>query len=134
MHVYKDKPRRKKKCNNNIIYHIPCMDCCSFYIGQTSKDLKVRINQHKYSVRTGQTSNALFVHLSEQSHRINWSQSTVIARCNDFRSRNILESAIIQITSEENCNLSPGQFSLDPLILNSFKKDLKEIISKVSVN
>ena len=126
--------KNSPKCNNNIIYHIPCMDCCSFYIGQTSKELKVRINQHKYSVRTGQTSNALFVHLSEKSHRINWSHSSVIARCNDFRSRNILESAIIQITSEHNCNLSPGQFSLDPLIISSFKKDLKEVISKLSVN
>ena len=125
--------KNSPKCNNNVIYHIPCMDCDSFYIGQTSKDLNVRINQHKYSVRTGQTSNALFVHLSEKSHRISWPNSSVIARCNDFRSRNLLESAIIQITSRDNCNLSPGQFAFDPLILNLFKKDLKDIISKFSV-
>ena len=126
--------KNSPKCNNNIIYHIPCMDCPSFYIGQTSKDLNVRINQHKYSVRTGQTSNALFVHLSEKAHRINWPNSSIIARCNEFRSRNLLESAIIQITSKDNCNLSPGQFSLDPLIINMFKKDLKDIISKFSAN
>ena len=110
------------------------MDCSSFYIGQTSKDLNVRINQHKYSVRTGQTSNALFVHLSEKSHRINWPNSSVIARSNEFLSRNLLESAVIQLTSQDNCNLSPGQFSFDPLILNMFKKDLKDIILKFSVN
>ena len=126
--------KNSPKCNSNIIYRIPCMDCSSFYIGQTSKDLNVRINQHKYSVRTGQTSNALFVHLSEKSHRINWTNSSVIARCNEFRSRNILESAIIQITSQDNCNISLGQFSLDPLLINMFKKDLKDIISKFSVN
>ena len=29
----------------------PCMDCDSFYIGQTSKELSVRVNHHQYCVK-----------------------------------------------------------------------------------
>ena len=116
--------------HDNVIYNIPCMDCAAFYIGQTSKGLGKRLVQHKYSVRTGQCSNALFIHLSENNHRINWNNSNVIAKCNDFRSRNLLESALIQITSGSNFNLSPGIVSLDPCLISMFKRDLKDIISK----
>ena len=122
------------KESNNIIYKIPCLDCSSFYIGQSSKDLEVRIKQHKYSVKTGQTSNAIFIHLSEKSHRINWAESSVIARSKDFFSRNLLESAIIQLTSSCNFNLSPGIYYLDPGIRKMFERDLKDKITDIISN
>ena len=51
--------------DNSVVYRIPCKTCNSFYIGHTGKDLKSRIAQHKYSVRSGQQSNALFTHVSK---------------------------------------------------------------------
>ncbi|UYV66885.1 hypothetical protein LAZ67_4003230 [Cordylochernes scorpioides] len=45
------KINRKKKNKNNVIYKIPCKTCPATYIGETSKALKERINQHKAALR-----------------------------------------------------------------------------------
>ncbi|EFN68160.1 hypothetical protein EAG_12640, partial [Camponotus floridanus] len=33
--------------NNNIIYQIQCKDCDATYVGQTKRQLKTRIKEHK---------------------------------------------------------------------------------------
>ena len=117
--------------NHNVIYTIPCKDCNSMYIGQTGKDVTTRINQHKYSVRTGQTSNSLFVHLQDKEHRINWSDNQIVCKSNTFLNRNIIESALIQLSWNENLNISKGLYSFDPLTLQILKGDLRSLIDKV---
>ena len=37
---------------------------------------ETRLKQHKYSVRTGQESNALFVHLRDTKHCIDWDNAS----------------------------------------------------------
>ncbi|KAF7676601.1 hypothetical protein TCON_2684, partial [Astathelohania contejeani] len=103
-------------------------DCDSYYIGQTSKDLKFRISQHKYSVRSGQISNALFIHLSEKSHQIDWDGSSSITNCKSILDRNIIESALIQITKPSNLNISTGLYNLDPFLIDLLKRDLSKLI------
>ena len=115
---------------NNIIYKIPCKDCPKFYIGQTSKPLQFRLSQHKYCIRSGLTNNALFVHLSENSHRINWDESTEIMHCNTSIKRNILESALIKISWSDNFNINEGLYNFDDIILKYMKKELKAILPK----
>ena len=105
-------------------YKIPCNDCNQFYIGQTSKALNVRIKQHQYDIRLGKISNAIFCHQSNYNHSINWRDSCVVKRCNDFLTRNAFESALIQYTSAHNFNMSPGWFSFDHIILKKLIKQL----------
>ncbi len=54
--------KNSPQCNEEYICTVPCKDCNRFYIGQTGKTLEQRKKQHKYSVRTGQESIALFMH------------------------------------------------------------------------
>ena len=109
---------------NGLIYKIPCKDCSDFYIGQTSKSLTKRIQQHKYCVRSLNDNNALFLHSVDSSHAINWENSNKVVRCNDYTKRIIMESALIKLTWGSNFNTSHGIVKLDNIILNFLKADL----------
>ena len=88
------------------IYKIPCNECNQYYIGQTGKSLDVRIKQHQGSVRYGQESNAIFCHVRDNDHRINWSDSRILIKSSNFQERNIIESIIIKNSFNDNSNLS----------------------------
>ena len=96
-----------------------CKDCDKFYIGQTGKSLETRLKQHKYSVKTAQDSSALFVHLRDNNHRIDWSSSSSIAPCKSYMNRNIIESALIKKTENSNINQSSGMYKLDSFMTDN---------------
>ena len=116
--IIKNSPLCKAAC----IYEIPCKECNKRYYGQTGKQLAVRLKQHKYSIRTAQTSSALFVHLSNFNHRIDWDQSKELVYCEDIVKRNIIESCLIKFNNANVLNLSPGLFKLDAFIINEVVK------------
>ena len=107
------------------IYTIPCKDCNQKYIGQTGKELELRIKQHQYSVRTGQLSNALFVHMNDNNHSIDWNASSVVFCCGNLVQRNLIESALIKCFNDNIMNVSPGLFKLDSYIVNVLAKKFK---------
>lgn len=121
--LIKNSPENKEGC----VYKIPCKNCNKCYIGQTGKELNVRLKQHKYSVRSGQMSNALFVHLRDFNHCINWEEAKVIVKSNSYLNRNIIESSLIKDTFVNNLNLSHGLYKLDNFII-------KKIVSQTLVN
>ncbi len=63
--VYNKLIKNSTQCNEGCIYTVPCKNCNRFSIGQACKILEQRKNQHKYSVRTGQQSNALLIHIRD---------------------------------------------------------------------
>lgn len=108
-HLIKNSPELSPGC----IYSIPCKDCEKKYIGQTSKTLEKRITQHKYSIRTGQESNAIFLHLRDTTHTIDFDNTMEIIKCPDTIERNIIESGIIQFDFENLINVNTGLYRLD---------------------
>ena len=110
--LIKNSPENSVGC----IYKIPCKRCNKIYVGQTGKELNTRVKQHKYSVRTGQESNALFVHMRDEDHCIDWDNASPILCCKSVLSRNIVESSIIKNTESVNMNLSCGMYKLDKFI------------------
>ena len=111
--------------STGCLYAISCKDCDKKYLGQTGKELSVRLNQHKYSVRTAQPSSALFVHLSNFNHRVDWANASKMLSCNDIVNRNIIESAFIKTHFEKLLNLSPGMYKLDNFIIDKIVKTFK---------
>ena len=97
------------------------------YVGQTGKELSVRLNQHKYCVRTGQMSSALFVHMNNFNHQIDWANSNQIVNCKNIIKRNIIESAFIKVCPQSILNISPGMYKLDPLIVKEIVNQFKFI-------
>lgn len=102
--------------DTGCVYKIPCTSCSKIYIGQTGKPLENRIKQHKYSIRSGQVSNALFLHTRDHNHVIDFPQAESIINVRDMWERNIVESATITCYRDRTLNLSEGLYSLDKFI------------------
>ena len=48
----------------------PVKDCLRIYVGETKRNLKTRIIEHKYAVRTADQNNRMAVHVQKDNHRI----------------------------------------------------------------
>ena len=121
--------RNSPKGGAGCIYNVPCNMCDGKYYGQTSKELSIRLKQHKYSIRTGQNSNALFVHLSQAGHTIDWDGAREMVFCADFVKRNLIESCFIKYYNDTALNISPGLFKLDNFIISEIMKFFRPKIS-----
>ena len=91
---------------NSGVYLIPCAECPQVYIGETKRELTVRIGEHKRDCRMGTESNAVYVHSSSNNHAINWEGSKIIFKATDKSILTFMESIFIKF--KENFNLSPG--------------------------
>jgi hypothetical protein len=104
---------------SSVIYKYQCGQCTASYIGETRKQLKVRMCQHKgISFRTGNmvasTNSKIFDHFLEYSHSIKDNNFKIISKCpsNDLK---ILESILIHKSKP---TLNEHGSSADLFILN----------------
>jgi hypothetical protein len=88
----------------------------------TGRSLSQRLTEHKRDVRYGVETNALFCHLRDQHHRINWDSSKIIHPSTNFFTRRVVESALISSTT--NFNLKPGDAQVDPAFTHLINKAL----------
>ncbi len=114
--------KNSPQCNEGCIYTVPYKNCNRFYFGQTGKTLEQRKKQHKYLFRTGQESSALFIHVRDTNHSIDWKNCKKVKTSKSLVERNIIESSLIKHTYEENLNLSEGLFKLDKYITGTISK------------
>ena len=118
--LIKNSPRNNEGC----VYCITCKDCDKVYIGQTGKDLNTRIKQHQYSVRSGQLSSGIFVHVKDMGHSIDWNNSKKIVNSNSIVERNLIESCIIKHSFNNSMNLSLGLYKLDDFMVKEIVHSL----------
>lgn len=96
------KDRLPTMLQSNVVYHIPCLDCNRDYIGTTSQLLKVRVGQHKGTVRNIQPEkSALAHHAITHHHHFDFDNTTVIARNDCEWKRMFLEE--VKIKSSSSC-------------------------------
>ena len=84
----KDPIEELKK--SQLVYKIPCADCeCEFvYVGQTKRDLKSRVAEHKRAVKNMEPEKfALCEHIMLFDHRFNWKESTVSKYVDSYHRR-----------------------------------------------
>ena len=74
------------------VYEAPCMDCDTSYIGETGRDLKKQIVEHKYAVRKKDDKNGILVHANGHNHRVNWEEAKVLEQKPRYWRRRILEA------------------------------------------
>ena len=64
---------------SRLVYKILFADCEFVYVGQTKRDLKSRVAEHKRVVKnTEPEKSALYEHLMLFDHRTNWEESAVL--------------------------------------------------------
>ena len=100
-------------------------DVASFMWVKLAKHLKKRVSQHKYNVRSADTRSALYNHTVNCNFPISWSNAEALYRNSNFIERNVLESAYIYHTDDNNFNTSPGLYKLDQLVLHIIQKQYK---------
>ena len=66
------KDKRKKGKNTNVVYHIDCNDCEATYVGQIGRRLDIRIREHEKRCEIYDNNNALYIHISDTNHNMNF--------------------------------------------------------------
>ncbi|UYV84087.1 hypothetical protein LAZ67_X001133 [Cordylochernes scorpioides] len=70
--IYKPEDRA------NVVYKIPCKSCQAIYIGETSKPLSERINQHKSALKHHNPTSLLVDHAFKNSHTPDFDHTSII--------------------------------------------------------
>ena len=66
----------EKSC---IVYQVPCSDCNLVYLGQTKRDLKSRLAEHKLAIKNQKPEkSALCEYCMRFDHLINWNNSKIL--------------------------------------------------------
>jgi hypothetical protein len=75
------KSKKNRKCidqQKGVVYQVPCRECDKVYIGETKKRINDRLKQHKDDVRLRRENNAIFKHVKDTDHKVNWEGAKVI--------------------------------------------------------
>ena len=82
-----------------LIYLVPCSDCEHVYIGQTKRDLKTRLAEHKRAIKFQRPEqSALCEHVMQFDHIIDWSNSQILKVENNYFRRLTTEAWLINST------------------------------------
>ena len=84
--------------NNSTVYKIPCASCNANYIGETSRQLKIRINEHRKNVQQNYDRSQIVQHVNNNNHRMNWDEVEILSKSKNTKSRKILESIHSNVT------------------------------------
>lgn len=73
MHIKTHIPEEKRR---GVAYEVLCNGCCKTYIGETKRNPKVRISEHKQAEESN-LMNGIAVHAHESHYGIDWGGVTV---------------------------------------------------------
>lgn len=119
----KTKDQINKNDKNNVVYQVKCDNCNKTYIGQTSKKLNTRLNQHKTYIRKTAPHSALASHSIDTGHTFSFEETKIIDQDNKKLKREIKEACHIHINKNNAVNLR-----LDTQIINHDYKYILQII------
>ena len=88
----KPKDRIERDASRGIVYKIKCKDCDCVYIGQTSRALKTRVEEHAKAIATLDENSLLAKHHMRYGHQIDLTSAEIVDRSSAWRQRLILEA------------------------------------------
>ena len=92
-HLGHPKDPFSKEEQSGVIYRIKCKECDGEYIGETGRQLKVRMKEHQADVRYGRTQrSALAEHSVATGHEIDWEDVEIIETEENWQRRKAKES------------------------------------------
>ena len=99
------------------VYKIPCKGCNKVYFGETGRSFETRLNEHKRDVKNCNVNNAAFLHKINFNHNINWDEAKLLFKSNNYFTRRVVESSLINMYP--NFNVSKGSFRFDKVFQNA---------------
>lgn len=128
------------------VYRVPCKSCTSSYIGETSRRLSIRIEEHKKdcekkdqvhtraqraSLSQQMNKSAITDHVIKEKHVIDWEGVRIVAREDQDMARRIREAIWIKRTPD-NMNRDGGAYQLsgayDAVIARSSSGDIHPLV------
>ena len=113
-------PESEQPC----IYKLPCMSCDKVYIGE-SIDFERRKREHRDAIRKGDNNSAVFKHLSQENHPIDFNNMEKLITIPDTHRRKLIEAILIQ--NSKNFNGHQSNFKLDMFLNNIVKQNVTSI-------
>ena len=104
----KDKPSDRQ----GAVYKIKCCNCQATYVGETGRNLNVRLTEHKRATRNGDNNNHITEHHLKAKHRIDWDSAECITYSTDYYQQITLESwfTILEQTPLNRCQQLPAPY------------------------
>ncbi|KYM93779.1 hypothetical protein ALC62_15623 [Cyphomyrmex costatus] len=73
------KDSRLHTSKNNVVYKIQCNDCDASYVGQTSRQLKTRINEHRNHINHNSSTRSVITdHRLKYNHDFRWDDVKIL--------------------------------------------------------
>ena len=85
------KPAKTLQQECNVVYKIPCSDCCRSYVGETCRCLKTRRKKNQQNLKACTRGWNIANHAWQNNHSIDFDDATVIHKGN-YRVLRTLES------------------------------------------
>ena len=104
MQVKSKIPEERKR---EVVYKVPCKDCNSVYVGETKRNLKTRLSEHRYAVSRCDDKNGVSVHVNILNHSIAWEGASVEKVVNGYWKRRTSKAILIG-KAEQTMNLDCG--------------------------
>ncbi|KYN22422.1 hypothetical protein ALC57_05184 [Trachymyrmex cornetzi] len=86
-----------KNCKNNVVYKISCNDCDASYVGQTGRQLRTRISEHRNHIKYNTTTRSVITeHRLQNNHDFRWDDVEILDEEPIYRKRLISEMVNIK--------------------------------------
>ena len=87
--------------HNDVVYRISCKECEATYVGQTKRQLKTRIKEHRSDInKTSGLPSVISNHRLEFDHEFDWDNVSVLDKEKSYTKR--LISEMVHITIQPN--------------------------------
>ena len=86
------KDREQPDERQGAVYKINCSDCQATYIGETGRNLNIRLTEHKRSTEKQDKTNHIAEHHRQTKHNIDWDSAKCITYSTNYKQRLTLES------------------------------------------
>ena len=83
---------------SDVVYKIPCYNCDMCYIGETSKQVKFRVEEHRKNITQHHQPSLIYQHIAQEHHDINWNNVSILNKHQNTYSGNFLEACHAQVT------------------------------------
>lgn len=95
----KDRTDEHDKCN--VVYKIQCNDCSASYVGETKRELKTRLKEHKDNLKKNPEAHSVVsTHQIEFNHTFDWDNAVVLDRESVWSKR--ITSEMLRINLQPN--------------------------------
>ena len=90
---------------SGVVYKVRCKNCTQIYIGETGRELKIRLNEHKRAAEktedndkeeTNENLSGLSQHLKNKQHQADWNNAKIIKKESNHNKRKLKEAIAIK--------------------------------------